>query len=214
MKKYMEQIKKIFFSLRGRRDGYNRDHYYHHILDQYKDNSTYLSMYKSCISNKSLKTDVEICFSKLVRFGSDIKDIQRILGKPSYQIKNISSLNIEILVYRKLIGNHKVKCQMHLFENKLFMYTYTFRYVNKYENEQIMRIIQSKYVPGFVSYAYENIIDSLNNCLQIEKKVGITINYFSLTCDFFVKSILLTTTIEERLIKQNLAWHREIYERV
>lgn len=214
MIKYLDKIRKRFFRLFGKSNNYYRDYYYHHLIDQYNDNCAYFSLYKKCTSDKSLKTNVKICFSKSLKLGSNRADICRILGKPGYHIKNVSPLNIEILVYRMLIGNHKVTCQMHLFDNQLFLYNYTFPYSNGYDNEQIMNIIQKKYLPETGNYAAENIIDGFNNCLQIEKGVDFTISYLLLTCDFFLKNTAISADKEARLIRQNRANYRQIYDRV
>jgi hypothetical protein len=99
---------------------------------------------------------------------------------------------------------------MHFFENKLFFFNYTFPYLNKTDNNEIINLLQKKYTSESNNYAGQNIIDNFNSCMQISNNVELTINYVSLNCDFFNTIKLLSQATEEQRIRKVGALGRDI----
>jgi hypothetical protein len=205
MKIHLPEILLLFNPIGRRNDYYNR------IFNQYNDIATYLSLYKKCTSDSWLKTEVEIGFSRSLKFDCTIDDVKKKLQKPNYHMRNNKDFKIDILLYRTLIGNYKVKCQLHFFENKLFFFNYTFPYLNKSANNEIISLLQKKYISESVNYLGQNIIDNFNSCMQISNNVELTINYVSLNCDFFNTIKLLSQVAEEQRIRKVSALGRDIF---
>lgn len=206
-------MKKIFLRLVGTRRNYYRS-YYDRIFTQYNDTSSYLLLYNKYTATSTIKTDVEICFSKALKFGCSVLEVKNKLHKPNYQIRQNESLCTEILLYRIFIGKHKVRCQMHFYKDRLFLYNYTFSYVNKFETKEIINVIKEKYVSDIGIHAEQNIIDKFNNCLQIEDDVRLTINYLSLNSDFFNEITLRSFQKGERRTRKNDAEFTDLYNRI
>lgn len=205
MKSHLHKMFLLFNPIGHRNDYYNR------IFIQYDDLATYLSLYKKCTSNNWLKTNVEIGFSTALKFDCTINEVKKILRKPNYHVRNNKDLKIDILFYRTLIGNYKVKCQMHFFENKLFFFNFTFPYLNKSDNNEIINLLQKKYISESDNYAGQNIIDNFNSCMQISNNVELTINYVSLDCDFFNTIKILSKITEEQRINKISELGRDVF---
>jgi len=196
------------------KDDYYKNYYYQRILNQYDNTNSYLSLYKNQSNNVFLKTDTDICFSKTIKFNSSINEVKKELNKPNYHITSNKFNNVEILFYRILIGNHKVKCQMHFFAGKLFLYNYIFSYLQKNESNEIINIIQEKYIPHVNDYSNQIIIDSNNNCLQINNDVELTVNYFSLNSNFVENIVLISQYEKEQQKKKDRVQKRRIYNKL
>ena len=188
-----------------------RNYYYKRLLSKYNDIDSYSSIYENYTTNNFLKADVEICFSGLFKFNSNIKDIKKKLYYSNYRLLNNRFLNLEILSFKMLIGSRKVKCQMHFYEKKLFLYNYTFTNLKKHEESEIFNIVLKKYVCDIINYREQNIIDSFNNCIQINSDFQLSINYFSRDCDFSRKIASLLQEKENQRIRENMEYNTFAY---
>lgn len=214
MKRRLEKFTQSIIKLFSSSQNYQQFIYYSSLVCQYDDFESYLTLYKRSINNGCIKTDIEICFSKLLTFGSSIKSVKKNLSKPNYHRQYNKFLNTEILFYRIMIGNHKVKCQMHFHKDKLFLYNYTFANTNENENYEIVNILEEKYGTNLKNLAKQSIIDNNNNCVQIDDNVELKINYFSLTSDFFINVSQLSEEEEQLQRKKNVAHFHDLYSRV
>lgn len=188
--------------------------YYYKIGSQFNDINSYLYLFNKCTKSYNLKTSVEICFSKSLKFGSTIKDVKKKLHKHRYQHFSNKVLNTEILLYRMLVGNYKVKIQFQFYNNKFFLYIYTFSHNNKSENEEIISILLSKYLSDQTIFANQIIIDKLNNCLSIENSIDLTIYRLSLDSEFFNQEIFPKLNVEELPKREDCIQVQESYQRL
>ena len=195
---FLNIIKKILRFYKWKKNSYD-DYYYNIVINEYSNIKSYLTLYNMCLNTEigNIKTDVDIYFSEILKFGASKYEAQKLLKKPNYHIQNNKSLNIEILVYRIFIGSHRVKCQMHFFKNKLFLYNFTFKNTRKEENKRLLEILYSKYIPGFHNQNLKNIIDNSNNCIQIKNDLELSLNYIALNSELFKKIKGLSTNEDE-----------------
>jgi hypothetical protein len=213
MNKYLNKIKDLLSRIPFRgKEYFYRKNYNSSMIREHAD--FYLTVYKKATSLEHIRTNVEIGLSRNLKFGCTIKEIKAKFREPSDHLKNITSLNAEIYLYKMLIGNHKVKCQLHFFEGKLFMYKYVFHYLGNDGINEIINIIQEKYLPDVEIYSKQNIIDPNNNCLNIDEGIDLTISYLSLDSDFFKKITNISRNKEQRLKKRESALYNDIFNRI
>ena len=109
---------------------YQNYHYSHYIQNdaciQFNDPRNYLFLYHNCTQNNFINTNIEISFSRSLKFGCSIKDIKRKFSLGKYHLQKIKDKQIEILIFKILIGNHKAKCYLHFFKGHLFYYQFSF----------------------------------------------------------------------------------------
>jgi hypothetical protein len=214
MNSYFHRIKNFFSIIPfGGRKNFDQQ-YYTSMISQHSDYNFYLSLYHKASTQDHLRTNVEICLSRSLRFGCTIKEIKGKFREPSNHLKKITPLNAEIYLYKMLIGNHKVKCQLHLFDGKLFMYKYIFPYLENDRMNEIINVIQEKYLPEVTNYSRQNIIDPNNNCLHIDDSTDLTISYLSLDSEFFKKIINISLNKEQRIKKTASALYNDIFNRI
>ena len=215
MNRYFDKIKNFFSKIpfNGRKN-ITRKLSYSSSISQFADYNFYLSLYNKASSQEHLKTNVEISLTRNSRFGCTLKEIKSKFRKPFSHLKNITPLHAEIYLYKLLIGNHKVKCQLHFFDGKLFMYRYIFPYQDNERIDEIINIIHEKYLPGVINYSRQNIIDPNNNCLHIDDNLDLIISYLSLDSDFFKKITNISQNQEQRLKKTESAFYDDIFNRI
>jgi hypothetical protein len=216
MKRYFLKLVKKILKLYKKQKNSSDEYYYSIIINEYSNIKSYLALYNKCINTDTinLKTDVNIHYSEFLKFGASIKDAKKLLKKPNYHIQNNKSLNIEILVYRILIGTHRVKCQMHFFRDQLFLYNYTFTNTKKEENTKILEILHNKYLDQHNNQDIKNIIDNYNNCIQINNDLELTINYIALNSELFKKIKGFSISEEELKNQKNNFIYEKIYTKL
>jgi hypothetical protein len=94
------------------------------------------------------------------------------------------------------------------------MYKYVFHYLGNDGINEIINIIQEKYLPDVEIYSKQNIIDPNNNCLNIDEGIDLTISYLSLDSDFFKKITNISRNKEQRLKKRESALYNDIFNRI
>jgi hypothetical protein len=214
MNRYFHRIKNFFSRIPfGTRKNFNQK-YYTSMISQHSDYTFYLSLFTKASIKDHIRTNLEICLSRNLKFGCSIKEIKTKFREPSNHLRNITPLNAEIYLYKMLIGNHKVKCQLHFFDGKLFMYRYIFPYLENERMNEIINVIHEKYLPDVINYSMQNIIDPNNNCLHIDDNTDLTISYLSLDCDFFKKIINISQNKEQHLKKTESALYNDIFNRI
>ncbi|MGZ2368989.1 hypothetical protein ACXR6G_04325 [Ancylomarina sp. YFZ004] len=160
---------------------YSKYYYYSRLIEYYTDLSEYsriIDLYKK----KELSTTNKIiAFQEGYLFNQ--KNKKHILKKFKYpQFKyriRKNNLDIEIYFYKIIIGGHKVRLEIHLSDNKLFYYNYTFtRNLNNQQLRDIIRIIQEKYLDGLsIDICTQSIIDQNQTVLDIENTMELKIHY-------------------------------------
>jgi hypothetical protein len=158
---------------------YPRDYYYAKLLDKYSSIESYISL-ANINDKQALFTDKNISFSDNPDFKKNQKKyIQKKYGKPNYTIvNNFPFGKITILFYRLLLGNHKVKLELHFFQKSLIMYNYEFSYLKNESKINILNVLKEKYkinkdiVP---SHCY--IVNRENTMIVFLDNVNFTIYY-------------------------------------
>ena len=209
MKTYFYKLKLFVLKYFGYKKQYYKHSYYQAKTEQYKDISPYLSLYEKSKELKYSRACMEICYSPDLKFGCSIQAVKNKLHKPNFHIQTNKSTNI--LFYRLMIGDYKVRCQMHFLNNKLFLYNYCFSHNDAKANEEVIKVIKEKYAIDSDNPTRENIIDHFNNCIQIDDDVELKISYFSLNSPFF-KKIASISEEEANLQKEKISEnYRAIY---
>ena len=168
-----------------------KDVFREYLIDYYKDSDPYLFLYKKCLKCHSLQTELNITSTLSYEFGSSFNDVKRSLSISKFGILNNNLLNTKILYYRIILDGHRTKCQLHFFDNKLFMCTYTFSYLSRDQRKEMIQSIRQKYISEPVNYLRQNIIDDQNVYIQFDDVVELTISYLSLDSDIF--NVIKTT---------------------
>lgn len=197
---------------------YQNYHYSHYIQNdaciQFNDPRNYLFLYHNCTKNNFINTNVEISFSRSLKFGCSIKDIKSKFSLGKYHLQKIKDKQIEILIFKMLIGNHKAKCHLHFFKGHLFYYQFSFQNLNKGSNIELIKTLQEKYLFGIDLLPDQIITDNFNNCIQIEDDIDLNINYLSLNSAFFWQFILNTDYSYETKTKKDSRQHKEMFARL
>ncbi|MCL9807177.1 hypothetical protein NAT51_16710 [Flavobacterium amniphilum] len=190
MIRFLIKIKKHFFH----HYNYIDDYYYEKISNEFNDLNTYLIILNQTKKNVTLKTKAVICFSEKITFGEKKQNIVKVLKRPKCIIK---CEKVEILIYKLLIGRHRIKCQFHLFEGKLFFYNYTFPYVNNNQKNEILDVLHQKYIDSKYEMGINNIVDDYSSLIFVKDEFELSINYISLESKF-LKSLELFSTVKEK----------------
>jgi hypothetical protein len=172
-----------FFSLGPTQNNYSRKSYYQNYLSKYQDGQFYLGLIKKVKNNSAVKTNIEIRLFENKKLNEiNIKDIVRKFGKPRYNIICKKLLGIKIMLFKQNVGAHKTKLEFHFKDEILFFYSYTFSNINNVDKNEIIQIIQDKYLDKGSSYEKVNryIIDKSNNIIFLNDDIRFSIYYL---CD-------------------------------
>lgn len=173
---------------------YSRSNYYRRRLDESKSVQLYLKLMSDLEFTNGIKTNTEI---QLIDNKKDNeinkKNIIRKYGRPNYKFICEDLTEIEILFYRKKIGSHKAKMEFHFYKNSLFLYTYTFSYLSLEDKNEIIKIINEKYLER----EYKDII---NHHIVDENKSTIILND---NLDFSIKYLDKNNIAFETILKQD-----------
>ena len=195
---------KLFRFKKKNTDNWKSDFLRERIVNQYSDLSFYLNLYNEQDSRKKLYTNKEVLLLNDIPLVSVTQSqIINQFGKPDYEYHlKKQFLSIKILLYHKFIGQFKIGMELHLFQNSLFNYKFTFPYTTSKERGELLKMLEQKYLNN-ISFAYDTsqIIDRNLSSIVIENTLVFSINYnFN---DPFVKDKILS------YIKENEA-DREI----
>ncbi|RPH33756.1 MAG: hypothetical protein EHM93_03720 [Bacteroidales bacterium] len=170
------RILRFFFKRKG--TYFPRNYYYERLFEKYTDATSYLSIVASVQSKQNIVSQRLISFNKNEFKNTTKQDVYKQYGKPNYQIKTNKVLKTELFFYRVFIGGHRVKLDLHFYNNSLFFYSYTFSYLREDEKYQIVNLIEKKYLDE-KPFDYNNfvIIDGKQSIINIIDSMDFTINY-------------------------------------
>jgi hypothetical protein len=184
MRRLFYKIMAFLFSILFRRDSYYypRYRYYERLLEKYSDGTFYSRLIHKIKSVKGRETKTSINHIEHKPFKeTSITDIIKKHGKPNYKIIYDDLLNIKVLFYREKLGKHKTKLEFHFFNEQLFFYTYTFSYLNNDDKNELVDILEEKYLEGEkIDMKGDFIVDDNNNIILINDKQDFSIYYI---CD-------------------------------
>lgn len=193
--RYLSKLQEFFIMLLGLSHFRRNDEFRNILIDQYNDAESYLQIHKKCLACHSIQTELNISSSINFQLGSTLKDVKKKLSITKIDIIHNYSLNSKILYFKIIQNNYKTKCQLHFFENRLFLCAYTYSYMGKDERIEMIKKIQAKYISVPTNYLRQNIIDEFNNYILFNDTVDLTIYYLSLNSDFF-NSIQKTSLLQ------------------
>lgn len=171
------------YKRKGLTNKYYSDKYYYYsrLIEHYTDLSEYLriiDLYKKkelSTTNKIITIQEGCLFNQ-----NNKKQILKKFKHPhfKYRIRK-NNLDIEIYFYKIIIGGYKVRLEIHLCEEQMFYYNYTFtRNLNNQQLRDIIKIIQEKYLNGLsINICTQSIIDENQTVLDIENTMELKINY-------------------------------------
>ncbi len=108
----------------------------------------------------------------------------------------------------------KLNVKYIFFEGRLFFYNYTFSHLQKHQTSEIIDVLKEKYIVGTENDLKEAIIDSFNNCIQVNYELETSINYISLNCKFFKDISTLSDIKSEHEKRKNNLQYRDIYSKL
>jgi len=158
---------------------YPRNYYYEKILDKYSDGHFYVNLINNLKKINEIETNTEIRLIDNKKLNEIvIKDIIRKYGKPNYKIICEDLFEIKVLFYRQKLAYHKTKLEFHFCKNNLFLYTYTFSYLNLEDKNEIIQILKEKYLEGKSKDIINNyIVDKNKNIILLEDSIDFSIYY-------------------------------------
>lgn len=159
--------------------------YYEHLIEKYNSPDSYLFLIAKTTELTCSETLSEICFSPTLKFSSSKESLFINFNKKNLVCTQESELNTEVFLYKTLIGKHKVRIELHFFNNSLFYYKYYFPRVNESEKSELLSLLHYKYLNYDVNQSVELIRDTNKNYIYIDSSVGFTLNYFSSNHRFF-----------------------------
>lgn len=189
--------------------------YYGEKLNELNSSDFFMNLLKKYNEQQKLVTKKEIYFSEKIRFGCNVKNIKHKMRTPTYSVSSSDAMNCKILFYKIIVGNHKANLNMFLHHSKLFLYNLTFLYLTDQEKNEILNIIQHKYLEQQpIDFSTQSIIDELGNCIQIDDVVNLKINYFSYKADFFKEISDKAASEKLKGIKKISTRYSELYRKL
>ena len=188
--------------------------YYEHLLEKYNSADPYLSLIAKTTELACCETLSEISFSPTLKFSSSSESLLINFKKKNFVCSQKTELHTEVFLYKMLIGKHKVRIELHFFNNSLFYYKYFFSRVNEIEKLELLSLLYNKYLNKDVHQHVELIRDTRANYIYIDSSVGFTLNYFNASHRFF--SLIHQQAIDNvRAIEQrNKSKVKELYSRL
>lgn len=177
---------------------FGRNAYYRAILYQYANFGSYLNIFNSSVNLRPIDTDIEI---QPTIFGADTRAVLSKYGKPVF-VLNESKLTI--FVYKMKFNGMKTRCEIHFYNNTVFLINYHYSQLTATEKNCIIKTISDKYINQGMDDDIRNskIIDRNNNILYINDILeGINITYLGNKESVWHRDLI--TEIDARKEKQN-----------
>lgn len=160
---------------------YSHYSYYQKLIEHYNDLSEYLRVIYLYKSKESLKTNHLISTKEDIGFNTiNKKQLLKEFKQPQSKHKMVDNdLNIEIYFYKVYLGEYRVRMEMHLSNDKLFYFNYTFiNHLTNHQKNDIITIIQDKYLKGATfDILTQKIVDKNEVVLHIEDLMEFKIHY-------------------------------------
>ena len=148
----------------GKKSVNHKDYYQLNHLRQYA-NVFYYKKHLGFATNNIVQSN-QITFNSLFPY-ANVRKLKKRYGKPLYHVDHYHGENhIEILYFKRMISDQKVRLEYHFCEGQLFYYNYTFPYLVKHEKDNLFKNIEEKY-----NLIYKDIID---NCIVDENSIAMS----------------------------------------
>ena len=170
------------FRLTKKRVNY-KDQYQLKHLKQYA-NIFYYKKYLCFALNKIIQKN-QIKFDCIFS-DTTIKELKRSYGKPLYHVNHYhKNYHVEIVYFKKLIDDKKVRLEFHFCDKQLFYYTYTFPYLSNSEKDNLFKNIEEKYNLKYSEIIDNCIIDSELKAMSVSDGIDLKVGYANRQSEFF-----------------------------
>lgn len=207
-------LKKLYRTSTSKSDTESlRSYYYQQLLEKCNNNDFNLELHKELESKNSICINDDILHNHKMKFGCSIHDVKRKFGlKAHYSVSSKINPTIDILLYRLMIGGQKVKCELHFFENSLFIFNYTFSYLSSKSKEIISNLIFDKYLQRSFDFANQKITDGAGNTINVNDGNTFEINYVASGDVFFKEALYLFNKKRMELMDRENRKIKQLYD--
>lgn len=167
MRRLLYKIKSEFYKLSRRSSYCQSSFYYKQLVEKYNNYDFHMESYRKAKQKNNLYTNNEILYNTKISFGCTISDTREIFGAPLFSTQSDTFNPLTVLFYKILLGGHKVRCEMFFWEEKLYSLNYTFPYLSSKEKNDIVKIIQNKYLNCSIDFVNQKIVDGDGNIIMI-----------------------------------------------
>jgi hypothetical protein len=183
IKVFFTRILNMHISLSAKRSTEWAGIYYSSLVSRFEHAETYADMLKAANKNSNISyTDTSIEFSAGTGFGDSVcHTIANEMSGRRYLFEKIKKTGVEILFFKKMVGGHRAKIDMHFYNDKLFCYAYTFSYANDENVREIINVLKNKYSVELNCTNADNCIikDYNGSIIIISASVELRIVYFN-----------------------------------
>lgn len=128
---------------------------------------------------KVLTSDIEINKNGIFQFGTDISQITKLYKKPTAETLLQESHSIKTIYYKQRISQKKANCEFSFYNDNLFHFSYSFKYLAENEKQKIIKLITQKYLGRNINISDLKIADRQGNFIILNNFLYLTISYFS-----------------------------------
>ncbi|HTI59081.1 hypothetical protein [Mucilaginibacter sp.] len=151
--------------------------YYKTLLSQYTNFSNYTEIFAGSTKLSTIHTCINIQQGIL---GANARAVTGKYGKPDFIFTEKS---LSIYVYKWRFNGLKTRCEVHLYNDKVFLVNYVYNQLAKHERDYIVDTIAGKYLEkcsNRVDLMHSKISDNNNNVLMVDDfLMGLKITYLS-----------------------------------
>jgi len=123
-------------------------------------------------------TNEEFIIKNKIPFGTNISNINNLIGKCRFQKKLEELNNYTIYYYKFKIDFLKYKLQLHFYNDMLFYAVNSFPYLDTHELEELLNLVKIKYkIQNIIDLPF-GIKDKNNNILVVSESVELIFEYF------------------------------------
>ncbi|HEY4786663.1 MAG TPA: hypothetical protein VIH57_11465 [Bacteroidales bacterium] len=124
----------------------------------------------------------EITFKNRLKFGVTYQEVIKLLGKPLVNYSNPKSPGHQILLYKYSISSNKIKCEVHLYQNRFILGIYVSDYMTN-DRQDLKKYFLERYLGNkhLVHNSNFRISDPVNNSVYVNDSVCLELIYLSHT---------------------------------
>jgi len=172
--------------------------YYKAVLSQYTNFSSYIGVFTESCKLGTIHTNADIQRGVL---GKSSKNVIARHGKPDFVF---TEKKLSIFVYKWKFNGLKTRCEVHLYNDQVFLVNYIYNQLDKSERDYIVQSITGKYLGQYqnmVDFGHSKISDRNNNSLMIDDfLMGLKISYLCSAESDWYEALLME--ISDRREKQ------------
>ncbi|MCJ8164163.1 hypothetical protein MKJ04_04865 [Pontibacter sp. E15-1] len=159
-------------------------------------------------------------FSSSLKFGSSRKAVQKKMPRPTHRaigctFSNYGQLNYDTLYYKIMLGKHKVKLEMHFFNDQLFFFCYNFSVTLERERMDIINVLHEKYLAApRRTLDPHTIEDTYGHCISVDSEKNLSVSYLYKESDFFEHISQVKQEEETKILTKEDVTYKQLYARL